>query len=144
MERNYWVRTEHGRVWGIDHGLCFHPQFKLRTVIWDWTEQPIPDAWLADLERCGENLLWEGERFRWRDADFGPFPLSLDHLPEGSDFCTSILQRDEAVACSPHDERGAAHAMQVGPRIVVDEGASGVADVGVERRAGKEALDRAR
>ncbi len=25
-----------GRLWGIDHGLCFHVQHKLRTVIWDF------------------------------------------------------------------------------------------------------------
>jgi uncharacterized repeat protein (TIGR03843 family) len=24
-----------GRVWAIDHGLCFHVQAKLRTVLWD-------------------------------------------------------------------------------------------------------------
>src|SRR5690349_9958588 len=25
---------ERGTIWGIDHGLCFHPQYKLRSVIW--------------------------------------------------------------------------------------------------------------
>ena len=52
---------EHGRVWGIDHGLCFHPQYKMRTVMWDWSEQPIPDAWLAELERGGELIAGESE-----------------------------------------------------------------------------------
>ena len=41
-----------GRIWGIDHGLCFHADYKLRTVIWDWAEQPIADEWLADVERA--------------------------------------------------------------------------------------------
>jgi len=40
---------ESGRVWGIDHGLCFHTQYKLRSVIWDWTEQAIPLEWLEDV-----------------------------------------------------------------------------------------------
>ena len=31
-----------GRVWGIDHGLCFHTQPKLRTVIWDFAGEPWP------------------------------------------------------------------------------------------------------
>lgn len=31
-----------GLVRGIDHGLCFHEQFKLRTVIWDFAGTPIP------------------------------------------------------------------------------------------------------
>jgi uncharacterized repeat protein (TIGR03843 family) len=40
-----------GRVWGVDHGLCFHYEPKLRTVIWDWSGEPIPARLLADLER---------------------------------------------------------------------------------------------
>lgn len=34
----------------IDHGLCFHEEDKLRTVIWDFAGQPIPPELLADLE----------------------------------------------------------------------------------------------
>ncbi len=41
-----------GRIWGIDHGLCFHYQYKMRTVIWDWAEQPIRKSWLKDVERA--------------------------------------------------------------------------------------------
>lgn len=36
------------RVWGIDHGLCFHEDFKLRTVIWDFAGEPI-DPELVDV-----------------------------------------------------------------------------------------------
>lgn len=36
-----------GRIWGIDHGLCFHPDPKLRTVIWDWAGEPIDDDVLS-------------------------------------------------------------------------------------------------
>jgi uncharacterized repeat protein (TIGR03843 family) len=32
-----------GRVWAIDNGLCFAPAFKLRTVIWEFADEPIPD-----------------------------------------------------------------------------------------------------
>lgn len=39
-----------GRVWGIDHGVCFSPEFKLRTVIWEFGGQPIDDDILAPLE----------------------------------------------------------------------------------------------
>ncbi|MBH77187.1 MAG: hypothetical protein CL897_03020 [Dehalococcoidia bacterium] len=41
-----------GQIWGIDHGLCFHQDYKMRTVIWDWSEQPIDDQWLADIEQA--------------------------------------------------------------------------------------------
>ncbi|CAI3804404.1 hypothetical protein NKCBBBOE_03591 [Pseudarthrobacter sp. MM222] len=36
-------------MWGIDHGLCFSASFKLRTVIWDFAGDPIPDALLEDI-----------------------------------------------------------------------------------------------
>ena len=38
-------------LFGIDHGLCFHEDFKLRTVIWEFAGEPIPDALLADIDR---------------------------------------------------------------------------------------------
>ena len=31
-----------GRVWAIDHGLTFHVEPKLRTVIWDFAGQKLP------------------------------------------------------------------------------------------------------
>ncbi|HEV1998534.1 MAG TPA: SCO1664 family protein [Candidatus Dormibacteraeota bacterium] len=31
-----------GKVWAIDHGLTFHVEPKLRTVIWDFGGQPLP------------------------------------------------------------------------------------------------------
>ena len=38
-------------LWGIDHGLCFHVEPKLRTVIWDFGGTPIPEALRADAAR---------------------------------------------------------------------------------------------
>ncbi|MCJ7695476.1 MAG: SCO1664 family protein [Anaerolineaceae bacterium] len=38
-------------VWAIDHGLCFHTEDKLRTVVWDFANEDIPGALLLDLER---------------------------------------------------------------------------------------------
>lgn len=52
---------EEGRVWGIDHGLCFHVEYKMRTVIWDWSEEAIPAEWLAELEAAGLRLAGEGK-----------------------------------------------------------------------------------
>jgi uncharacterized repeat protein (TIGR03843 family) len=39
------------KVWGIDHGVCFHDEPKLRTVIWDFAGEPIPADLLADVAR---------------------------------------------------------------------------------------------
>jgi uncharacterized repeat protein (TIGR03843 family) len=32
-----------GRLYAIDNGLCFHVEPKLRTVVWDFAGEPIPD-----------------------------------------------------------------------------------------------------
>lgn len=40
-----------GRIWGIDHGLTFHHQRKLRTVIWDYAGERIDDDLLAEVGR---------------------------------------------------------------------------------------------
>jgi hypothetical protein len=45
-----------GRIYGIDHGLTFHVGPKLRTVIWDFASEPIPDALLADVDRMRRDL----------------------------------------------------------------------------------------
>jgi uncharacterized repeat protein (TIGR03843 family) len=39
-----------GHLWLIDHGLCFHAQDKLRTVVWDFVGEPIPEALLQTLQ----------------------------------------------------------------------------------------------
>ena len=38
-----------GQVWGIDHGLTFNTDHRLRTVIWDFAGQQIPPALLNDI-----------------------------------------------------------------------------------------------
>ena len=45
-----------GRIWGIDHGLAFHAENKLRTVIWDFAGDPIPDDLLRDLQTIQQRL----------------------------------------------------------------------------------------
>jgi uncharacterized repeat protein (TIGR03843 family) len=40
---------ERGHLWLIDHGVCFHAEDKLRTVIWDFIDEPIPGELLEDI-----------------------------------------------------------------------------------------------
>ena len=40
-----------GRIYGIDHGLSFHTDFKLRTVMWDYCGRDLPDEIRVDLAR---------------------------------------------------------------------------------------------
>jgi uncharacterized repeat protein (TIGR03843 family) len=38
-----------GKVWGIDHGLTFHTDPKLRSALWEFYQEPIPSERLADV-----------------------------------------------------------------------------------------------
>ncbi|MGZ4675067.1 MAG: SCO1664 family protein [Acidimicrobiia bacterium] len=38
-----------GHIFGIDHGLTFHVGPKLRTVIWDFASEPVPEHLMADV-----------------------------------------------------------------------------------------------
>jgi len=40
-------------LYAIDHGICFHEESKLRTVLWDFAGQAIPDELLAPLSSTG-------------------------------------------------------------------------------------------
>jgi uncharacterized repeat protein (TIGR03843 family) len=49
--------TADGHILGVDHGLSFQTSPRLRTVIWEFGGQPIPDAWREDLNRVAETDL---------------------------------------------------------------------------------------
>ncbi len=51
------ILGEDDKVWGIDHGLTFHEDLKVRTVIWDFSGQAIPPGFLADLAALGKELV---------------------------------------------------------------------------------------
>jgi hypothetical protein len=45
------------RIWAIDNALTFHVEPKLRTVIWDFAGEPIPDPYRADLHELRAQLI---------------------------------------------------------------------------------------
>jgi uncharacterized repeat protein (TIGR03843 family) len=46
-------------IWGIDHGLCFAAEFKLRTVIWEFADEPISDELLPGIESIAAKVPLE-------------------------------------------------------------------------------------
>lgn len=40
----------HGKVYGCDHGVTFHTQDKLRTVLWQWAGQPLSESEVSQLQ----------------------------------------------------------------------------------------------
>ncbi len=81
-----------GRVWAIDNGLTFHEEFKVRTVLWDFSGEPIP----AEVAEALATLLDDG----LSDA--------LEPLLDPNERA-AVLQRTRALLSNgvfPHDETG--------------------------------------
>ena len=75
------------KLFAIDHGVCFHEEDKLRTVIWDFAGQTIPeeflshlssmDSWRTDLEpylRPDEIRALESRAKKLLDSQKFPIP----------------------------------------------------------------------
>ncbi|TVT16319.1 SCO1664 family protein [Amycolatopsis rhizosphaerae] len=45
-----------GRVYGVDHGICLHAEPKLRTVLWGWIGDPLPEDAVDKLRALPEKL----------------------------------------------------------------------------------------
>ena len=79
-------------IYAIDNGLCFHVEPKLRTVIWDFAGQPVPEPALADLRRFVD----------------GPVPEALRELLDPRRVPRAARPRAGAAAqgCFPGDRTG--------------------------------------
>ena len=65
--------AEDGRIFVVDHGVTFHVEPKLRTVIWDFVDEQIPEPLLEDLRGLEPNLAT------------GPFRERLQTLLTGAE-----------------------------------------------------------
>jgi hypothetical protein len=54
-----------GRLWLVDHGLTFNAAPKLRTVLWDFSGEAVPDELLADVRALKYKLK---QKRQLRDA----------------------------------------------------------------------------
>ncbi len=50
------LRSADGRIWGIDHGLCFATEYKLRTVIWDFAGEEVEQHLLDDIAPLADEV----------------------------------------------------------------------------------------
>ncbi len=78
-----------GRLWAIDHGICFHQEYKLRTVIWEFSDQPIPEPLLADLAALAQELAAPTSPLR---RDLAPL-LSVGELAALAQRLEHLLER---------------------------------------------------
>jgi hypothetical protein len=58
----HFLRGAGDHLWVVDHGLTFHTAPKLRTVLWDFAGQPVPESIVGDLASLAEQLA--GGRLR--------------------------------------------------------------------------------
>ena len=83
------IKDPGGKVWGIDHGLTFSVESKLRTVIWDFGGEKIAQDTLAPIAR-------ELARF------YNPEGLATKlHSLLDSDEIDSLARRMQAVLQDP-------------------------------------------
>jgi hypothetical protein len=50
------LRSEDGTIWVVDHGVCFSVEPKLRTVIWEFAGQRVPERYVEDVRRVAADL----------------------------------------------------------------------------------------
>jgi hypothetical protein len=53
------IPTPEGHVYGVDHGVCFSTDPKLRTLLWRWAGKRLPADVVAVLERLADELRGE-------------------------------------------------------------------------------------
>jgi uncharacterized repeat protein (TIGR03843 family) len=90
---------DEGAVWAIDHGVCFHCDPKLRTVIWEYAGEDIDGQLAADILALSALL----------DQASAPAPLELRFLLSPAEYA-ALQQRvrtliDDGHFPSPPDDR---------------------------------------
>lgn len=65
-----------GDLFGVDHGLCFNVEDKLRTVLWGWAGQPLTPGEITALELLRDELVG-GELGVRLAAHLEPFELDI-------------------------------------------------------------------
>lgn len=87
-----------GKIWIIDHGVCFNEDPKLRTVIWEFVGEPIPVELQADLDRLRDGIA-VGRELRTALSNL----LSIDEIEAMSDRLSALAR--EGVFPEPGEGR---------------------------------------
>ncbi len=68
-----------GRIFGVDHGVSFHTDSKLRTLLWGWAGTQVADAELTAVERA-RDLAPDELQSMLSDAEIDAFKRRADQL----------------------------------------------------------------
>lgn len=83
------LKAADGHLWLIDHGVCFHAEDKLRTVVWDFAGEPIPQDLRSDLHHLidleeKEQLVTQKLSELLRKGDITALLLRARHLVDSA------------------------------------------------------------
>ncbi len=83
------IKDNDGKIWGIDQGLTFNNNLKLRTAIWDFWGQPIPREVLRTLRSFEKQFP---DRFRDLADEFATLltPIEIDALFQRINWVTTL------------------------------------------------------
>ncbi|MFE1025921.1 SCO1664 family protein [Streptomyces sp. NPDC058818] len=81
------------RLFGIDHGVTFHAENKLRTLLWGWAGDPLTGEALAVLDALGEAL-----------KDGGNLAIRLGALITPAELDATRARVDALLASGKHPE----------------------------------------
>ncbi|MBJ6646997.1 SCO1664 family protein [Streptomyces sp. BSE7-9] len=87
--------TADGRLYGIDHGVTFNTENKLRTLLWGWAGEPLPEEALDVLERLRDAL-----------APSGLLTAALTPLITPAEIDATRARVDALIASGTHPEPG--------------------------------------
>ena len=87
------IPSPDGKLFGCDHGVTFHEEDKLRTVLWQWASQKLSEQELEQLQKLRQSLISKEELFTSliSDIEFKALLGRIDRLldertfPEPSD-----------------------------------------------------------
>ncbi|MGK5693337.1 SCO1664 family protein [Streptomyces sp. URMC 128] len=85
--------TGEGRLYGIDHGVTFNVENKLRTLLWGWAGEPLTQEAVDVLEGLRKDL-----------ADGGPLTARLQPLITGSEIDATRARVAALLASGKHPE----------------------------------------
>jgi uncharacterized repeat protein (TIGR03843 family) len=51
------ILASRGRVFGVDHGICFHTENKLRTLLWGWAGESLAEDELAMIRTVSDGAV---------------------------------------------------------------------------------------
>ncbi|CAM5745975.1 hypothetical protein [Streptomyces afghaniensis 772] [Streptomyces afghaniensis] len=85
--------TGEGRLYGIDHGVTFNVENKLRTLLWGWAGEPLTQEAVNVLEGLRKDL-----------ADAGPLTARLQPLITGAEIDATRARVAALLASGKHPE----------------------------------------